>query len=71
MTKLYEGGGIYTVHLARGKTLELTEDEINEIAADAGVVGELEEEMQDHINTANMYEKTITKIKDLMDELDT
>ncbi len=70
MTKLYEGGGIYTLHLTSGKTLELTDDEINEIASDAGVVEELQEEMQDHINTANMYEKTIIKIKDLMDELD-
>ncbi len=70
MTKLYEGGGIYTVHLASGKTLELTDDEINEIASDAGVVEKSQDGLQDHINTANMYEKTITKIKDLMDELD-
>lgn len=63
MTKIYEGGGIYTVSLTSGKVLELTEDEINEIAVDAGLVEDLQEEMQDHINTANMYEKLLQKLK--------
>ena len=70
MTKIYEGAGVYTVFFSTGKTLELTEDEMNEMAADAGIVEELEEEMRDHIATANMYASTISKIRDLMDDLD-
>ena len=41
---MYEGGGIYTVHLTSGKTLELTEDELKEIAEDSPAYQELQEE---------------------------
>jgi len=34
MTKIYEGSGLYTIHLSSGKTLELTDDEIKEIIED-------------------------------------
>lgn len=34
MTKIYEGAGLYTIHLSSGKTLELTDDEIKEIIED-------------------------------------
>jgi len=65
MTKMYEGGGIYTLHLTSGKTLELTEDELKEIAEESPAYQELQEEYD-----TDMYNSIIKDIEDALSELD-
>lgn len=47
MISLYEGNDIYTLHLESGKTLELSESEINEIRNHRTNISDLEKEIQD------------------------
>jgi len=49
MTKIYEGAGVYTVHLSSGKTLELTESELEEF------VTEEREEIKQHLKEEFNY----------------
>ena len=45
MTKIYDGAGIYTVSFGcSGKTIELTEDEMDEIAQESPTYQEMEED---------------------------
>ena len=69
MIKLYEGGGIYTLHLTSGKTLELTEDEINEIAAAAGIVEELHDVENELKQILNSIEEQGQYIREVEDEI--
>lgn len=47
MFSIYEGNDIYTLHLESGKTLELSESEINEIRNHRTIISDLEKEIQD------------------------
>lgn len=60
MTKIYEGGGVYTVSFGcSDKTIELTEDEIEEFL----------EENTDKIQKAkDLLDKAKDIIEDLLDE---
>ena len=67
MTKIYEGSGIYTVHLSSGKTIELTEDEINEISENSQIVEDaevLEDEIKQMLNSIEEQMQYIREIED-------
>ncbi len=60
MTKIYEGGGIYTISFGcSGKTIELTEDEIKEI---------LEEETDKLVKAKEALDKAVDIIENILDE---
>lgn len=60
MTKIYDGAGIYTVSFGcSGMTIELTQDEINEI---------LEEETDKLLKAKEALDKAVDIIEDLLDE---
>lgn len=59
MTKIYEGAGLYTLHLSSGKTLELTQDEINEI---------IEDDLDKIQKAKDAIDTTTNILEDLLDE---
>lgn len=59
MTKVYEGGGVYTISLTSGKTIELTEDELNEI---------IEEDTEKIQKAKEAIDTAVGILEDLLDE---
>jgi hypothetical protein len=53
MTKIYQGGDTYHLHMLSGKVLDVTTDEINEIAEESPIVEDLREEVAEAKNEYN------------------
>jgi len=53
MTKIYEGGDTYHLHSVSGKVLDVTTDEINEIAEESPIARDLREEVAEAKNEYN------------------
>lgn len=75
MTKIYEGGGVYTISFGcSGKTIELTEDEMKELAEESPAYQELQEDYNtDKTELDNILgdiEEHIRKLEDIPNRLD-
>lgn len=46
MTKIYQGGDTYHLHMISGKVLDVTTDEINEIAEESPIVEDMREDVR-------------------------
>lgn len=75
MTKIYQGGDTYHLHMISGKVFDVTEDEFNEIAEDSPIVEDMREDVrvakEDYNSAKNYAGETTAEIDELESYLTT
>lgn len=70
MTKIYQGGDTYHLHMISGKVLDVTTDEFNEIAEESPIVEDLREDVRVAKEDYDAAEKQAKDIISQLDELE-
>lgn len=69
MTKVYQGGDTYHLHMISGKVFDVTAEEFNEIAEESPVVEDLREELAEVKNELNEAKEVATNIGHYLEDI--
>jgi len=67
MTKIYQGGDTYHLHMISGKVFDVTADEFNEIAEESPLIEDIREELAE---AKNEYDRARGYAGDVCGEID-